>query len=164
MTDMTGPIVVGAVFAIAFSLWSWLRPNGARLFLGLFFIAMGLGVNLGYYLLNDPSGFASYPAGSPWVVYRWLATVIEQAPVAFGVLLVIFEVGIGLLMLSSGKRVKVGVAGSMLFVLALIPASWVQLVWAGMLVGQTLLLRCDFDRSLVAMVRERLAARRVEVA
>lgn len=162
-SGLMGPLVVGALFTIGFDAWALLRPGGARLFLGFFFIAMGLGVNLTF-LLTAPNMFAEYAGMSWWSAYQWLSgEVIGPYAEVFGVLLVAFEVTTGVLLLSRGRGVKVGLVASMLFVVALVPAHWMQLLWAGMLVGQAALLRRDFDESVIAMARRRFA-RKAEVA
>ena len=60
---------------------------------------------------------------------------------------------VGLLMLGKGQAVKVGLIGSMLFVVGLAGVSVIQIAWAGMLVGQGYLLTKEFDRSFLDMLR-----------
>jgi hypothetical protein len=67
---MTGPIVVGFVYSLIVIVLSVLKPNAGRIVLGIFFLAMGLGVNLTMALIGR---------------------IIGSAPLLFGILLIGFE-------------------------------------------------------------------------
>jgi hypothetical protein len=82
---------------------------------------MGIGVNVAF-LLTQPSFVADYGREAWLPFYRTLTeSVIAPQPRVFGILLILFEVVMGLFLLSSGVGVKLGLIGSMIFVLALIP-------------------------------------------
>ncbi len=96
--------------------------NTGRTLFGFFFLAMA-GVNT-YLLLTDLHSFDSFTDGTflPFYHELWYALVMPN--LLWGVLLLIgFEVGVGLMMLSKGVLVKVGLTAALLFCLALVPAN-----------------------------------------
>jgi len=52
---MLTPYVVSTVFVLAVVVLCFARPNAGRIFLGLFFMAMGIGVH-GEIILTNPQG------------------------------------------------------------------------------------------------------------
>lgn len=152
---MTGPIISGIVFSllvITLALW---KPNGARIFLGFFFIAMGIGVNVPFVLMQ-PNFVLNYGQGAWLPLYRTLSdSIIAINPAAFGILLIIFEVLMGFLLLNKGTKVKIGLVGISLFVIMLTPLYISQIAWAGAVIGFGYLLTQDFDKNLSEMIQDR---------
>ncbi len=108
---MIGPIIAGIVFSLLVIVLSFVKPNAGRIFLGIFFVAMGLGVNIAF-LLTDPIYIVTYGRGAWLPLYRTLTeSIITFNPSLFAILLIVFEVAMGLLMLSRGAGVKVGLIG-----------------------------------------------------
>jgi hypothetical protein len=66
-----------------------------------------------------------------------------------------FEVSMGILLLTRGAGVKIGLVGTMVFVLALVPISLPQIAWAGSIAGHIYLLTRRFDSDVVTQLRER---------
>ena len=66
-----------------------------------------------------------------------------------------FEVAMGLFLLGKWVWVKVGLIGTMVFVLALIPIHPAQIAWAGSVVANIYLLTKDFDADVISMIRNR---------
>jgi hypothetical protein len=152
---MAGPIVAGVLYSVLVIVLSFLKPNAARIFLGIFFLAMGLGVNLSF-LLTQPSFVYDYGKNSWLPLYRILSdTLIAPAPLMFGILLIVFEVTIGVLLLSRRGWVRVGLVGVTVFVLALIPINPIQGIWALSIVGTIYLLTRSFDTGLLGMIAKR---------
>ena len=152
---MVGPIIAGAVYSVLVIVLSFLKPNAARIFLGIFFLAMGLGVNLSF-LLTQPSFVYDYGANARLPLYRTLSdSIIVPAPMVFGILLIIFEIATGILLLSHRGWVKVGLIGSSAFVLALVPINFAQGIWALSIVGTIYLLTRSFNTGLLGMVKNR---------
>ncbi len=153
---VAGPIVVGVVYSLFVIALSLLRPNAGRIFLGFFFVAMGIGVNVTF-LLTQPSFVFDYGREAWLPLYRTLTeSVIALSPTAFGILLILFEVAMGLSLLNKGVWVKVGLIGTMIFVLALVPIHIAQIAWAGSVLANVYLLTKSFDTGFVAMIRERV--------
>jgi len=152
---VVGPIVVGVVYSLFVIVLSLLRPNAGRIFLGIFFIAMGIGVNVTF-LLTQPAFVLNYGRESWLPLYRTLTdSVIALSPMTFGILLILFEAAMGLFLLSKEVWVKVGLIGTTIFVLALVPIHIAQIAWAGSVVAHVYLLTKSFDTSLVKMIHKR---------
>jgi hypothetical protein len=152
---MIGPIVVGSVYSLLVIVLSVLKPNAGRIGLGIFFLAMGLGVNLTM-ALTQPTFVLEYGSGAWLPLYRTLTErIIGSAPLLFGVLLIGFEVSMGILLLTRGTGVKIGLVGTMVFVLALVPIALPQIAWAGSIAGHVYLLTRRFDSDVVELLRER---------
>ncbi len=66
----------------------------------------------------------------------------------------------GVLILGKHKAVKIGLLGTIMFIVALAPVNTVQFVWLGLVVGQAYLLTKEFDVTLLDMLRSRWRARR----
>ncbi len=159
---MAGPIVVGAVYSLFVIVLSLLKPNAGRIFLGFFFVAMGVGVNVAF-LLTQPSFVADYGREAWLPLYRTLTeTIIAPRPRIFGILLILFEVAMGLLLLSRGAWVKVGLIGTMIFVLALVPIYVTQIVWAVSMAANVYLLTKNFDTGLVKMIADRRRRKKIK--
>jgi hypothetical protein len=152
---MVGPIFVGIVYSLIVIILSVLKPNAGRVVLGIFFLAMGLGVNLNF-ALTQPTFVLEYGSGAWLPLYRTLtARIIGSAPLLFAVLLIVFEVSMGILLLARGAAVKIGLVGTMVFVLALVPIALAQIAWAVSIAGHIYLLTRRFDSDVVTLLRER---------
>jgi hypothetical protein len=128
------------------------RPNAGRIFLGFFFLVMALGVN-GSFTFGNPQAYLDYAGGALIPLYSKVAVaVISISPVAFGILLMIFEISMGVLMLHKHKSVKIGLAGTILFLAGMAPLSWLQVPWLGLIVAEAYLFRHEFDRSVLEMI------------
>jgi hypothetical protein len=147
------PYVVSAAFVLALVTLCFVRPNAGRIFLGFFFIAMGAGVN-GVFVLTNPQGYVDYVGRALWPLYGELGVrVISLSPVLFGLLLMVFEIAMGLLLLSRLQYVKIGLVGTMVFIIALAPLSTLQWLWLGLVVGQAYLLTKEFDTAFLDILR-----------
>src|SRR5688500_13779418 len=94
-TLMLVPLLVSSVFVLAVVLLCFARPNAGRIFLGFFFLAMALGVN-GSFTFGNPQAYVDYAEGALIPLYSSLAIrVISISPVAFGILLMAFEITMG---------------------------------------------------------------------
>lgn len=116
-------VVLLAVFALCLR---W--PRQGRWFVGLFFLAMGLGVNLGFTLLA-PEMFVELGTGDPVLpLYAWFfAELVAPAPVAWGVAVVAFEAAVGLLLLQRGAAARWGLVGAIAFLIGITPLGpWTQ--------------------------------------
>lgn len=72
----------------------------------------------------------------------------------FTVLLIAFEVGVAVLVLSKGRRVRLGLLAALGFMIGLAPfVSWYALANVPLAAWVLLLLGWDYDRSLLDMLR-----------
>jgi hypothetical protein len=73
---------------------------------------------------------------------------------AITVLLIAFEVGVAVLVLSKGRQVRIGLLAAIAFMIGLAPLmSWYELANVPLVAGALALLARDYDRSLLDMVR-----------
>jgi hypothetical protein len=124
----------------------------ARLGLGLCFFAMVL-VKVFITLPNAKDVYAGL-ADLTWPGFVWVPeVVIDPAAVAFTLLLIAWEVAVGLLLLSRGRAVRLGLWAVLLQVLALAPfLGWYEipnLLTAALVVW---LLRRQHERSAVEIL------------
>ena len=153
------PIIVSAVFALAVVVLCLIRPNAGRIFLGLFFLVMAIGVN-GSFTFTDPQGYVEYASGALIPLYRDIAlTVVGVNPVLFGLLLMAFEIAMGLLLLHKRTSVKIDLIGTMVFLIGIAPLSFIQIPWLGLIVGEAYLLMKEFDTTSVDLIKSRLRPR-----
>jgi len=109
------------VVATAILVAAFLRPHGTRIFLGLFFIAMGLGVNL-VLLVANPGSFVALGSHSFVPFYRWVfENLVTQYPALMIGPVIVFEVAVGFLILSRGTAARVGLIAAIAFLLAVTP-------------------------------------------
>ena len=156
---MLAPIIFSSVFVLGVVVLCLTKPNAGRIFLGIFFLIMGLGVN-GYFTFGNPQGYIDYAGGALIPFYRDLALlVVNLNPVVFGILLILYEVIMGVLLLHEGKHVKVGLIGTMVFLIGIAPLSFLQLPWLGLIIGQAYLLTKEFDKSILKDISAKLRSR-----
>ena len=136
-----------------------IKPNAGRIFLGLFFIIMAIGVN-GSFTFSNPQAYVEYASGALIPVYRDIAlTIVDLNPVLFGLLLMAFEIAMGLLLLHKRNSVRIGLIGTIVFLIGIAPLSFVQLPWLGLIIGETYLLTKEFDTTFLEMIRSKLRPR-----
>jgi hypothetical protein len=128
--------------------------NAARLGFGGFFLAMAT-YNATVTLPNAAESYKDFADNLAWPGVDWLLLhLVVPAAVPLTVLLVAFEAGLALLVLSTGRRVRVGLLAAVAFMVGLAPLlSWYELANVPLVAGALLLLGRDYDRSLWDMVR-----------
>lgn len=157
---MPTPIIVSSFSVLAVVILCLVKPNAGRIFLGIFFLVMAIGVN-GSFTFSNPQAYVDYASEALILLYRDIAlAVLQFNPVFFGLLLMAFEIAMGLLILHKHKSVKIGLIGTMAFLIGIAPLSIIQLPWLGLLIGQAYLLTKDFDSTLLEIIQSRLRSRR----
>jgi hypothetical protein len=128
--------------------------NAARLGFGGFFLAMAT-YNVTVTLPNAAGSYKDFADNLAWPGVDWLLLhLVVPAAVPLTVLLVAFEAGLAVLVLSSGRRVRVGLLAAVAFMVGLAPLlSWYELANVPLVALALLLLGRDYDRSLWRMVR-----------
>lgn len=152
---MQGFLVWGAfvVGVAAFCLW---RPQPARIFVGLFFGVMGLGIH-GWMIATDPQSYVDFAASAPWGLYRDIGTALtEPAPLAFGIFMLVFETVTAVLILSRGRAVKAGLVAAIVFLVGITPLGLEEVPNLVLAAGMGFLLTQDFPTDVVTMLRGRL--------
>jgi len=150
------PMIVSSVFVLFVIALCLMKPNAGRIFLGLFFLLMALGVNSSFTFAN-PQAYLDYAKGALIPSYRDLAmSIVSLSPVLFGLLLMSFEITMGLLLLHKQKSVKIGLIGTIFFLIGIAPLSTVQIPWLGLIIGEVYLLTKEFDTTFLEFLQSKL--------
>lgn len=141
------------VFCVAVLALCLLRPAAGRIFVGLFFLVMAVGVNV-VLALVAPDQFVALGTEDALVPpYRWFfENVVALSPPLFGLLAAAYEVAIALLMLSGGRYVKWGLIGGVVFLIGITPLGAWTLANPIMALALAVLARREYDRSLPEML------------
>lgn len=141
------------VFCIAVSGLCLFRPHAARIFIGVFFIIMAVGVNVVLTILA-PDQFLKLGDAPLLPFYGWIfQNVFAPAPQVVGILAAAGEIAIGLLMLSRGRRVKLGLAGAIVFLIVITPLGIWTLPNPVLAGGLAWLLKEEYPRSVLDLLR-----------
>lgn len=147
-------LVPWLIFCIAVTALCLIRPNAARIFIGVFFVIMALAVNA---LLSivAPDTFVRLGTDAPLIpFYAWFfKQVVVLAPQLVGILAAVGETAVGLLILSSGRRVKLGLIGGILFLILTTPLGVWTLPNPVLAAGLAWLLAKDYPKSMLQLLR-----------
>ena len=142
-------LVIWAGFCLLVLLLCLYRPNAGRIFVGLFFLIMAIGVNV-IMVFVDPNSYIGLGADSFIPLYRWVFTnLVALAPALFVLPVAAFEISIGLLMLSRGRYVKWGLIGGIAFLIGITPLGSWTLGNPILALAMALLLSKEYDRSFI---------------
>jgi hypothetical protein len=149
-----------AVFCLLVLLLCLLRPYAGRIFVGIFFLIMAVGVNV-VLVLVAPDQFVALGTDAPIVpLYRWIFEhVVALAPPLFGLLAAVYEITIALMMLSKGQGVKWGLIGGIVFLIAITPLGVWTLGNPIMALALAYLLTKKYNRSFPEMLHLRTRPR-----
>lgn len=144
------------IFCITGSIFCLFRPNAARIFMGVFFIIMAVAVNM---LLSivAPEQFVRLGTDAPLVpFYAWFfEQVVVLAPPLVGIIAATGEIAVGLLILSSGMRARIGLLGAILFLVLITPLGVWTLPNPVLAAGLAWLLTKDYPKSMLEVFRSR---------
>jgi hypothetical protein len=113
-------LIWGAFVSLVTFACVW-RPRTMRVFVGVFFVVMALGVD-GSTILGDLSSYATFASGALLPIYRDVAlAVVQVSPVLIGVLMLVFELVVAGLILGRGRAVRLGLLGGIVFLLGITP-------------------------------------------
>ncbi len=156
------PLTVVVAFAIILAAMAYYRPKIGRIVVGIFFLTMAIGVNVPI-LFSDATLFASAGAKSFLPIYRWFfSEVLAAYPVPFVIALILFEMSVGLLILSKGNAVKLGLISASLFCLFLTPVGIEEITAPSLIISFLILSRHDFPRTAFKLRMDKSAAQMVE--
>jgi hypothetical protein len=146
-------LIPAAVFFLAVLALCTLRPGAGRIFLGLFYLVMAIGINV-VLVVAAPHQFVALGTAAPLVPpYAWFFEhIVAQSPALFGLLAAAYEVAVGLLLLGRGRWVRWGALGGIVHLLGITPLGvWTLANPVGAL-ALAALLRREYDRSLPEML------------
>ena len=148
------------MFCLLVLLLCLVRPYAGRIFVGIFFLIMAVGVNV-VLVLVAPDQFVALGTDAPVVsLYRWFfENVVALVPPLFGLLAAGYEITIALMMLSKGRYVKWGLIGGIVFLIAITPLGIWTLGNPIMALALAYLLTKEYDRSFLEMLHLRTRPR-----
>ncbi len=147
-------LLICSLFALATIVLCMFWPRIGRIFYGLFFLAMA-GVNI-YFFSNNPTTYATAADNALIPAYKILfELVVGAAPAFFALLLIAYEIALGLLLLSQGRYVRWGIIMAITFLLGITPMAVETLGNIGMALALGLLLRMDYPRAFLENVWRR---------
>ncbi len=156
--SLINPFTVVIAFAIILASLAYFRPKIGRKVVGIFFLIMALGVNVPI-LLTDPALFAATGAKAFLPIYRWFFTkILGSIPVPFVIALILFEASVGLMILSKGRAVKLGLIAASLFCLFLTPVGMEEITAPLLIVSFVILMRHEFPEPAFRLRRPIRAA------
>lgn len=134
------------------------RPNAGRIFVGIFFLAMAIGVNM-VLVFVAPDLFVALGTNDALIpIYEWFfENVVALAPPFFGLLVAAYEVTIALMMLSRGRYVKWGLIGGIVFLIGITPLGVWTLANPILAAAMALLLRKEYYRGFPELLRRPVA-------
>jgi hypothetical protein len=136
------------------------RPATGRRLLGLFFVAMGVGVN-GALTVLAPQMFVELARQAPWAWYRAVGmALVEPAPRLFGVTMVLVEVVLALLLLGRGRAARAGLIAVAVFLIGITPLGGYTLANPILAAGALRLARLDWPTWAFARPARRPRRRR----
>jgi len=140
------------VFVLVVIILCIAKPSIGRIFLGIFYLIMAIGINI-VNAFTNPLSTVQMGEASLIEFYRtFFSEVVSKAPVLFILIVASFEIIMGLLILNKRKKVKIGLAGTSVFLFLITPFGYIQLPWLGIAFIQLYLLTKDFDRTLIEML------------
>jgi hypothetical protein len=149
-------LVTWLVFVLMVIACCWLKPNAARIFLGFFFIAMGIGFHL-ILIIRDSHGYDGFGTTALLPLYRWaFRAFVMPYPLVFALVAAAFEIMVGLLILSKGRYAKMGLIVGSLFLLAITPLGVETLPNALLALGLVYLATKAFPISFWELVQAKL--------
>jgi hypothetical protein len=144
--SIINPYTVMIGFATILAALAYFRPAIARAISGIFFLVMAFGVNVPM-AAHSPEMFSAAGASALLPIYRWFfSEVLGRAPLPFVILLILFETSVGLLILSRGRLVRLGLGAACLFLLFLIPVGVEELAVPALSVPFLMLMRVEFNQ------------------
>jgi hypothetical protein len=130
-----------------------LRPGAGRVFMGLVFMVLAIGVNV-VLVLVAPDQFVALGTDAAIIpLYEWFfENVVAVAPPLFGVLAAAYEITIAFLMLSKERYVRWGLIGGIAFLIGITPLGVWTLANPILAVAMAHLLRKEYGRSFPEML------------
>ena len=149
---MDEKIIWSIVFVSLVILLCVVKPNAGRIFLGFFYLLMAIGVNL-INAVKNPLSTVQMGTDSLLPFYRtFFSEVVSAAPALFIVMVALFQITMGLLILSKNNNVRAGLIGTSIFLVCITPFGVIQIPWLGIAAVQIFLLRKEFDKSFPDLI------------
>lgn len=149
---MDEKIIWSIGFVLVVMILCYVKPNIGRIFLGIFYLIMAIGINL-VNAITNPQSTVKMGEASLLEFYRTIfSDIVSKAPVFFILLIVLFEIIMGLLILNKHQKVKFGLIGTTIFLIMITPFGYIQIPWLGIASVQMYLLTKDFDKTFIEII------------
>lgn len=149
---MDEKIIWSIGFVLVIIILCLVKPNMGRIFLGIFYLIMAIAINM-VNAVTNPQSTVQMGEASLLELYRILfSEIVSKAPAFFILVIALFELIMGLLILTKHKKVKVGLIGTSIFLILITPFGYIQLPWLGIAAIQFYLLRKDFDKTFIEIM------------
>jgi len=149
---MDEKILWSIVFVVIVIILCIAKPNFGRIFLGIFYLIMAIGINI-VNAFTNPLSTVKMGEASIIDFYRiFFSNVVSQAPTLFILIVALFEIIMGLLILNKHQKVKLGLIGTSIFLFLIAPFGYIQLPWLGIAIIQFYLLSKDFDKTFAEII------------
>lgn len=149
---MDEKIIWSIGFVLVVMILCYVKPNIGRIFLGIFYLIMAIGINL-VNAITNPQSTVQMGEASLFEFYRTIfSEIVARAPVFFILVIVFFEITMGLLILNKHRKVKFGLIGTSIFLIMITPFGYVQIPWLGIAAVQMYLLTMDFDKTFFEII------------
>ena len=147
-------LIPWATFCIAVLVLCLVKPRAGRIFVGIFFIIMAIGVNA-VLSVAAPDQFVKLGTDTALLpFYAWaFENFVAPAPQIVGILAAAGETAIGLLVLSGGRRAKLGLLGAITFLIVTTPLGIWTLPNPIFAAGLLRLLPEEYPRNLLQLHR-----------
>ncbi|MCK9613058.1 MAG: hypothetical protein PHR81_08800 [Bacteroidales bacterium] len=149
---MDEKIIWSIGFVLIVILLCVLKPNIGRIFLGIFYLIMAIGINI-VNAITNPQSTIQMGEASLLKFYRTIfSEIVSKAPEFFILVIALFQITMGLLILNKHKKVKLGLIGTSIFLILITPFGYIQIPWLGIAAIQLYLLRKDFDKTFIEII------------
>lgn len=135
------------------SFWNSRFPELDRLFLGAWYIPIGVVLHSIVILNGNPQAYAGIAEGSFLPVYQvFFAGIVPQNVVLWATLAAVFELIVGVLIFSTGRAVKLGLLLSLVFQMFLIPMGAWGVINVLLVVISAMLLQNTYERNMLTVL------------
>ncbi|MHB8133937.1 MAG: hypothetical protein ACYDH1_06885 [Anaerolineaceae bacterium] len=156
--NIINPFTVMIIFAMVLACLAYFKPRIGKIVTGIFFLIMAFGVNVPI-LFTNPTLFSVAGEKAFLPIYRWFFTdILKNYPVPFVIALILFEATTGILILSKGKAMKIGLLAASLFCLFLAPIGLEEITSPALIVSFAILWRkADYTKNRIVSTHEWVA-------
>lgn len=155
---MINPFTIWLIFVIVVFLFSLIKPNMARIFIGFFFLVMAIGVNI-VTVLVAPQSYVAMGKNALIPLYRWVfLNIVSLNPALFVLPVAAYQITIALMMLNKKQYVKMGLIGGIIFLVLVAPLGIESVPNVVLAAALGLLLRREFDSSFLEIVRAKFGS------
>jgi hypothetical protein len=150
---MINPFTIWLTFVLLVFLFCLIKPNAARIFIGFFFLAMAIGINI-VTVFVAPQSYIEMGKNALIPFYRWVfLNIIALNPALFVLPIAAYQITIAMMMLNKEKYVKLGLIGGIIFLVAITPLGVESLPNLALAVALGWLLRKEYDITFLESIR-----------